>query len=1164
MVNYTYNINADGPISTLQGAIDAIALDLLDFPKIEDDITVNVGQGVYAGFTIPNGALMPLLGTPYRVIIRAGGKYFPVIDFNQSPDGQYVGIDIGSANPNVTIIGLRVQFFSIGVRAGINSHGIKVQNCILSNNRNAGIFYEQSNRAQAIQNVIVNGSYGIVVRLCKDSALLHNTIFLNGSISNDTGKALSAIWASMGPDYGSGSTDSGKLHMIGNIAWNTSGPCVTLFHSDLENRAIVSNWNNFTLSSKDYIVLEDKVFVKGNSTIPRRVYSTLTEWKATGNDTNSRSDDPKFIQPVKLKKGKNGLVIDLTILPSSPVLKLVPSFYVEPTLTSTWLPSYVDAQDLSKDILGNPRLRDGTAAGCNEKASSAGFFGMDVTTSPLDLGLTKECDIDPFNDIIYKKLDIIFPKIKTGYFYSYEREYYLYSKKECKYIGELAHTSFELPAQPVSTLPMNVYVRGVKITDFSYIDIRGRQLVLRHKDLDISDGNETIELQCWIQVWKDNGFSYQNTHYRFKINEGRTRFFLPEKYVPKGPVVITDDVTNFGDYQKYSNREFSVVFDEEENRSEIKFHNYSNKFYNAQFDQKLTSSGNPVPTSWASVNTIVSTGEYPHYQVVGDYVAKVYPAGYIKQRVEVNTGNSALSWHSCAKDINGTNTPFCDLTFYDINNNALNYTITNSFTPEETWKRYYITLGKESNYFNTVTGFDTMPIEHIGHFQIPNKSKYVDIAFRTQDDTFVSNGYIAYDALQFEHTDVPSFYNRKFRFNELTVEYETSDTDFYIDTRQAIAPTRNLINQGFLYIPEISAALYNGPTDGLVTTLFDWRWPEGRKGILPWARTVGKDKLRKRVDNLFHDSPQRTKSLAVPVHGTAYPFELSITPEEPTCSQLCTNGVGISIQCLGTDGNPYSLGIFYAYIRDLNQKFPGYLSKKVYGIKEQLGPSAYGQLNNAGVACITWLPPEENQILYVGSVPSKRYTKGGSILSSIELPYPCNLTNHGNIIILNSSDRIIPTKDLYPSVGVYSASYSRNTSVVQLEFPIVPGTIRVFIEGTEYTEIPTNNPDSNQFYVDYIRSIIYLKGKVKETYIEYVKSFITVNEANPYRILFYHDKVFGTYTGPITIGYDATVKLEVHIQYPDSNSYFTRSFNLVAQNSLSTRDSTINTSALEL
>jgi hypothetical protein len=1174
MVTYNYTVSSNSGYKTVQQAIDSIVSELEQSPDITEDIIIQVASGNYPGFVFPRGTTLDLLGTDFRIIIKSSGNFFPVFDGRLNPEEQYVGADIDSANPNITIEGLRFQNFAVGIRATNGSHKVKIKNCIVNDNTNVNILIEQCNSSSIIQNVITNGDFGVVARLCKNVALFHNSIFLNGSVGN----ADAAIWVQLANDYGSGLSDTGKAYIIGNVIWNTIGPAAILFQEDIELKAIVSNFNDLVKTAETLIAVEKKAYVP---TAPRerKNIASLSEWKdlrVTSNpdgsimDAKSISQDPKFLQVARSKTKKNGLYLDLSLLPISPVLGIVPSFHSELAQAITWLPSYLESSEFRKDIIGNNRSSGTTAAGANDKKSNSGFFGQDVFVSPRDLSLTKNCDIDPLRDLIYKRLDIWLPKIRKGFFSSHEREYYLYAKKACRTIGECAITKFRLPGSVITTKPIKVSVAGNNIEDPRYIDIAGNQLILYHYDLDIQDGTEEIEIQCYIRKWEANvnGFLYSPVYYRLKISQGETRFYLPPDYVSDGPVVITDDRCSTNDKDLLCNREFKLVWDEEIQRMEIVFSNHTNQLLNAQFD-RFAGADAYRPLNWNSSNTYLYSGQdYSIEPFMGDYLCVLKPDAYIEQLLPIDSNAYALSWHAKAGAITGitgyqitgnynvspnnNSTYICK--FYDASYQWLGLDISGVYTAESDWKRFFITIGSGSNADKAPEVACNITGLSFNNF-IPENSAFFNFRIENNVD------YDLYlDALQYEKNDKPTIYHRKFRYNELTVEYETSEEDEFIDTRLAISPVRNSFSQGFIHIPEIPAAIYDGPINPTVTTLNEVRWPLGRKLILPWARLSGKDKLRCKA--IFNLIPENHSDVIKPYHITYYPFDINLNPERIICRQGEDNGVGFSIQVSNVEGNPYAGGRFAVGITEPLARFPGWLHKRYLGANEQLAPTIEGKLDSGGSASIIWIPPDETVIQYVGQTPTKRAATYDQ-LTSVELNYRADPLFHGNVIILDGNYNKIKTTATEPVKTNYSPTYSQNFSVINLNYPPSPGSVLVSVGGKNLTETYLANPDSSQFFVDYQASKILLNGRVSEALVEYLPSYVFINIANPYRLQFYHDKLFGSYVGPITIGYDALIDLNIAVLKPNGTEVLTKTYTITAQNHLVSNFRQFNTLALE-
>ncbi len=1169
MVTYNYSISYSG-YTTIQQAIDSITLELAASPTITSDIVIDVGPGTYAAIAIPRGALSALYGTSYRLIIRSSGKYFPVIDAAISPSETYVGIDIDSANPNVTIEGLRIQNFSVGVRATNNSHSPIISKCIFNDNTNVNILIEQCSNTVISQCILTNGDYGIVTRLCKGIALLHNSVFLSGAI----GEANAGVWAQLANDYGGGVTDTGKLYLLGNIIWNMAGLAMLLFQEDLETSKVVSNFNDIVRTTENLIGVEKKAYVPSKPR-ERRLIKSLSEWRDLRINSNpdgsildaqSISQDPKFLQAVKSKTKTNGLYLDLTVLSISPVLGIVPSFYIDTAAALLWLPSYADSELLAKDILRNDRMRVGTAAGANDRRSNAGYFGQDVFVTPRDLLASKSCDSDPIIDLIHKKLDLWAPSLRKGYFFSNERQYYLYAKKACRYIGECAVTFFDLPGILVSTKPIKILVSGIDVTDPRYIDVRGNQFVLYHYDLDIQDGTEELEIQGYIRAWEGSGFIYSAVVYRFKISEGLTKFYLPPDYVSDGPVVITDDRSTATDTDELANREFKLVWDVKEQRTEIVFANYSNQFINAQFD-KFIGTEAPKPYSWQSYNTRAYSGDFVRYpSPMGDNYCQIGPAGHVAQMVPIDQDNYSVSWHSRVIGASPDNSPYTDrsvfsgqysIALYDHYYDSLGVTLTGEYLLHNAsgWIRNYLTIG--SGMHTDVVQEVAYPMSYLGNLtNIPEESRYALIKFTNLD----SSANLLLTATQYEKTDRPTIFHRKFRFTELTVEYETSKELNFIDTRQIISPVRNTFSQGFIHIPELPAGLYNGPGQSIVTTLNEIRWPAGRMFVMPWARLTGKDKLRNKV--VFNTVPEKHTQIIQPSHSEHLPYDIKILPSEIVARQGDKQGVGLQVICTATDGNPYALGKYLISVNEPMARFPGWLVKKFYGLNEQLTQQVVGSLENAGNTALFWIPPDDLTVSHLGVVPSKKSTNSRQI-TSIELNYRADPTVHGNAIILDQNSNQINTKAATPTRTTYRPTYSQNFSSIALNYPPVPGTVKVQVDGVYLTETFLASPNSDQFFADPQSAKIVLKGRISEAIVEYVPSYVFVNNANPYRLQFYHDELFGSYTGSITIGYDALIDLSVAVYYPDTTNHISKNITVVAQNHLVSNYRYYNQLALE-
>jgi hypothetical protein len=1154
MVTYNYSISPNNS-TTIQQVITSIVQELSENPTIEHDIEVIISDGTYAGFTIPNSGLFPLISSQYRLVIKSGGDFFPIIDFNASSETQLVGIDVGSGNPNVTIKGLRIQYFAVGVRVGLNSHFPIVQNCIINNNRNVGIFFEQADESQALQNIIINGDYGIVCRLTKSAACVHNTIFQNGAISTIPGKSISCIWAELANDYGQGLTDTGILHLIGNVGWNTSGRCLTLFANNIEAQgSLVSNYNDWVVGDpQDFISIEDNAFLQGPNAQPRQVVTTLAEWKIIGFDSNSISQDPKFIAPLRIRTERNGFAIDLNLLPISPVLGKVPSFAYDLGSALSWLPSYVDSQAFARDLLRANRSQNGTAIGANDTVSTAGFFGQDIFSNPLDLGIAKDCGVDPFSNILYKKLELWFPKINKGYFYSNEREYYLYARKETATLGELAVTEIYLPGILAVDRDIKVKVAGKEISS-NYYDVLRDKFMLYHRELPIRFRDEEVEIEGEIATWQGDRFFYRDALYRSKIQDGETKYYLPKYAINSGPTVVTDDTSYFTDSDYTSNREYSVEFNKGYSLSEIKFANSSNLLLNPQFDYGLR--------SWDSDKCSVAVVSTSQFSVAGGSIAFLENKGYIQKTLSSSDvdefsfsfharsqGSGDLSWK-----IEPLNSSF----------NQLGIVFTGSLELVDNWARYAILFNSTGTDFILDTPDKPFKCSLLTGYDLPETTAYVDIKLaHIHSPAYPDN--LELDAIQYEATNNPTLYHKPPTLFDMTVEYETSNADYFIDSNLAMSPISNLLSDGFIYIPELSAASYGGPSHPSITTLHEWRWPEGRKNVLPWARTKGKDKLRKRPKNRFNALPEVKPEIISPVYAYAAAKDIKILPSIPKVTVGDNTGVGISIRVIDTDEDIMALGSVTASIIDYNLRYPGVLHKTLYGLKQQLGTVVQGITDTLGAVPVVWIPPSEPAGLYRGPIPAPRLkSASGESISVIRTEYPVSLEGFGNIIILNNKGEIVETSPSEPITEVHTPALTSADSKVSLAYPAKLGSVKVVVDGVKYSEVQINLLNSNQFFVDYDSAVIIIKGRTSSVKVDYLPKYVFVNSSDPYKIMIYKDKVFEDYDNAITLGYDLSIVLNVKVDNPGLQSTLEKEFELVAQNPLTKSANTLNKLSLEI
>ena len=702
--------------------------------------------------------------------------------------------------------------------------------------------------------------------------------------------------------------------------------------------------------------------------------------------------------------------------------------------------------------------------------------------------------------------------------------------------------------------PIRLLIGGQYQAASSYLDIIGDEVYFFHKDLAISSGDEEIEIQYSIPTVKTGNtpyLTYTETQTRFKVKEGKTRYFLPTQYVARGPVVITDDTLYPTNTDLVCNREFAVEWDSKMQQAEIIFHKNNNLVQNPQFD--YFPSG--LPLRWTSLASRVEAGEAPNFSIAGPNVCAIYPTGYIGQEFPITSGTSTLSWYSYS---DAPLTGRLEMKFYDGHNRDLGYTVQRTFVSSKPWNRYYITIGQTGD-LSSVQLPEDIPYVHLQSSDVPTNSAIV-----AANIIPYGTGVLRVSAVQYEHLDYPTYFTRVPFANEMTVEFETKESDEYVDIGQPMASVVTTQNEGFLYIPELPAQAFFGPKDPSVTTLHEWRWPEGRKLYLPWARLMGKDKLRKRTTTTFNSYPQKADHPSAPAYFSPKAKTIELVPTNVLVTQGDEDGAVFTINIRDTNDNPISNASFACYITDFNQRFPGWLHRKYFGSKQQLGQTVFGRLDAGGNATITWVPPtKESCVLNIPvPIPSSTASNGQSI-SIIRTKYPVNLDFNGNVTILDAEGNLL-NKNLDIIEGFYRPAYTNSQSLITLEYPVKPGSVAVSVGKEVLSEVFVSQPESDQFYVDYENAIIVLKGRRANVSLQYTPTYTFVNKSDLYKIMVYHDKVFSNANGTVTVGHDSVLKLTVNVLDYAINGQVSQSFDMIATNPLQSSKSVINRAYLEI
>lgn len=1169
--NHPYE-NVNQVLNTIKSDVESGDYTLPD-SSLPDGGNINivlVGGGIYPPIKVPNNLTSILAGTSrYLKITRQeyieSGKVnvasVPIISPLSSGaseaklEDKLICVNLGSNNPNIKITGVRIQDGVMGIVAGNNCNNLHINRSFITNCSNTQVYAHDSDGLYMSNNLVIGGEYGIVSKNVKKPRIYHNTILVNGSTAF-SGKAKAGVLIQGERTFGS--TSPGTIYFAGNLVYTVGAPCLIVYQGDLDNERLVSDYNDLFNTDGPIVQLrQDTTQQSDESEIIKAEYSKISEWNKAGTlgaynfsiDGNSISSHPVFIKTLAGLGSTDISVIDLSLLQSSPILEKVPSWFF--TSDPIYIPNDFDTDDIATDALLIAREKPYTAIGANDAPSNNGFFGADIFTSPLSLDPEKSCDINPIKSINYQSIDMVYPQITAGYFWSHERPYYLYATKGASQIGFLARTKFRLPEYIDSSSDIKISVKNI-VLDTSSWNIIGKDLYVSYDKTGLESSRNEVQVECNILGWDNNGFFKKKANYVFKVEDGKTEFILPEYYQSSGPVVITDDRISYKDPIDLVRREFKVEFDSKSEENKIKFLYPDNLIENPSFDITYSFTS---PSYWDTTNVSLVGGDFPYYgEMCAGLSLGTTQGVMVSNKIPVEDEPSlSISWHArlpINMDFSGAS-PSYYIGWEDKDNNQIALTTGTFDVTASGYNRYHMSFVSSDVDidYNIFESFTAPTILVRSGDSIPSGATHAYLTLSGSQES--SAGILLIDAVQAEHSVVPSYYHPNVDYQLMTVEYESSDSSIFTDKRLNITNLFNENPNGFLYIQDMPASIWGGPDYEETTTLNEYRWPVGRLLHLPWARLHGKDKLKQR----YHDSdaPVRPLDIISPLVRVKRPVSASMVPEPIVASQTTGDYEGFNIRVIDEDGNPYSMRKYSLSVHEANNQFPGWVSKRHLGAKEQLGSTIFGQLNSNGAVNGFYTGPDNSFIKYVGKMPKASVISDGlsgavDTVSYVKVPYTVNTENNGNVTVKGYNGQIHNAVGSQLS-GQYYAISDSDTVRISLEYPPELGSIKV-LYGDKLMEETFSEPYSDEFYVNYPYAQLEFQNGIDTTIpfdITYSPMYVYPDPGNKNEIIIHNNKVFGDYDGPIEINYDAEIFIELRVQQPLTGE-FVNTFSIVLQN----------------
>jgi hypothetical protein len=1111
-----------GPNQTypeIQDAVQALIDDQGTDDFVSEQRIIVAENGVYAPFRLESDALKPTSAA--RLTIGAALGIQPIISGKKAPSKRGLGGLIGNNIPYVTVERLFFRDLDRGLVVGVNCHRSIVNQCTFLSCGNFGVWVYQADECLISNSILINHEHGIVASKPRSIAIIHNTIF------NDIGISKQPTWlvyCDLQDDRGQGIENTGQLTCVNNILMSQGGGGGLLIY-EKDVPFLDLNYNCWWMPGESRFVEVREP--RPDGTVAQDTIRDLALWRLrSGQDYNSIVHEPGFIKP---SSNSAGATIDLKLLKTSYLIKKGKLLCGDP---SNDLPTYVEDSYLCRDFNGKERTSQPTI-GANEVIASNSFYGhqifADIDTESDDALICGDqwASFDRVAGHYASAVPLWLPKVKTGYFYWRDHEYYLYAKK-----GGYRLTDFVETHLPLSNLiepsRLQVVLSGVDVTDTATWRVDGFTFVLHHNGLNVDSLFSEVELYGDTKVWDptQQGFNYKRTKHRWHLIEGVQKYVFPTDPVEGAPIVVTD-MTIQGTDPDWIAMDFWA--EQKPDGVELKF-GTTNRWQNPQFDYdledyrytgdvQLQEAGiidarifEPLAGIQALLMSSGDTGNYISQMHPADPGSAYFISAYGATLSSVNTGSIGLA-----------------VDFYDYLQHPISSTEVYRFSIPGTGGN----TGDAYEYFRFGIGLWAEPDDTYGRplpdvvlantgIQIPLDTAYM--SFRILPDTGED---MAITCIQLEQGYAPTRYTRLPKSEDLTVEYEQSDLGFYTVTDLSIHPIRNTNHSGFLTILPVPTHEWDSTAPVGSTTLTD-DWVAGRTGELPWARIDGLTKL-KQVEEIRSEAIQQPETLA-PDPSTHYPSTIQVTPNQILARQG-GDGEDFVVEVLDRFRNPYQHERANIYIADPTGEFPGYLSRGIWNFYTHLGQAVAVDLDEAGAQTFRWIPPEQEDIEYRGDAPA---FYGAD--TYINTRYRVNPTNHGNPVVRNQFGDLISTEGAHLTSEIFGFAEPDST-IVNLDWYPVPGYINVYSDETggftkRFNETLFLPVGEYEFYTDYENGRLVLQAGWDSPVRAVYKPRLVWRDPNYERRLYFSDQLSDVLTGDIAVQYDATIDILIEVPSP--------------------------------
>lgn len=1103
----TYNVGVGYAYNTIQEALDQLVTDQGASAFTATQTIKIMDSRDYRGARV-SSTLNPT--DTYRLVITKDSTVTPrLLGTRGYSAADWAGIYVDEVD-YVDILDLEIDEFKSGIVFYKSDYG-RVGGCTLHKNYYFGIEFFESDRGIVANNAIQRSAALIALVRSRETIIAHNT---------------------------ADNSSMGYAHCL-YVDWH-DGPVSSPEMLD-QNIPLFYSWNNImvsggaacmwmpldhekTLSSLDGNVYFSQIGSIANLTQTISGHRTdhhvrnMVEWRRiTGSEAYSSYQDPELLTQTSDGKPGPGLLPDNT----SSVLNLGIA------LSGITVPAWADITFFNVDREGADRTGDTPSPGHTEYAVGEDFDvfqGFLGATSDLTFDEDKINGVDRSVRQLTKEMDCWKAKVAAGYFYMGDAAFYLYADKLGVTLQDITWSEVELPykmeVSSCTILQTSDCSDDNVGTSVSWMQ-RGQKVWVNHGGVTLSKPiTESVHIYGIEQSWESSDQSFHRTPLarEFGIPTLPRRYFLSSVPAGGGPIVITDETIGNKADRSIVPFEFNYEWDTDLEVPRLRLQGATNKFNNSHFYNDGMD-WNVSPTdgvTYVSTKRPLVGGQYQQAIVTSDTVIA-------DQTIYLDDQSESLVYSFYLN--NGSRGDFeLETTIYKDNGDVW-LEDTKSFsapgvTSDYEWERYKLFLpvdpGSTFEEIGSLYDYDlgTVPLDTVD-WEVTNKVRFKLTALGSATSEL--------DCLQVHEGNYLQRYTGLPYGDEMTIEYEGSDSGLYSVDDLTISPILNPQYNGFLVISNIPLEDIDTSVASGHSTVSDSLASHRLTGKLPWAKIDGPNKLSEISSRVFGLT---TKQI---------PREVGFLPAQSTAETIecypssikVTQGLKGSFYAIVTDrnGNPYAHKDMTFTFSETSERFVGSIGIREMGSPSKLGLSVTTKTDPSGAVVCNLLPAEKRFF-------EKAFNSSELVSNRVQLYYEPADVNHGNITL-----RTQVTEDSL-SIGAAVTSEDLAPTIVNGELKIsltkIPlfGTTSLQVPGTSSFDVDlfesiARDYADNEFYIDYATGAVYYNTAHPGTSrVTYEPRLAKLNTDYPATIEFEQDLV-DQMTSDMIVRYDAKAAITI-------------------------------------